>query len=177
MDLYDIFAGAESFHMRKLLEHARGLSDAQLDKPLDNPARVFPWDSPAQSLRELLRRLVSTKEIWTAALTGGVIDRFQYRAAGPTPRPTRFSSRLEKADGTVQSDSRRRAQSQRLERHLRRCAVRAAGDVLLRGHVRARGHLQCLPAAARARRPAALGRQGRGVRLPDQDEASVAPTR
>ena len=36
MDLYDIFARAESVHVRKLLEHARGLTDAQLDKPLDN---------------------------------------------------------------------------------------------------------------------------------------------
>src|SRR4030095_2101555 len=70
MDLYDIFAGAESFHVRKLLEHARGLTDAQLDLPLNNPAHVFPWDSPAQSLRDLLRRLVVTKEVWSAALTG-----------------------------------------------------------------------------------------------------------
>jgi AraC-like DNA-binding protein len=31
MDLYDIFAGADSFHVRRLLEHARGLTDAQLD--------------------------------------------------------------------------------------------------------------------------------------------------
>ncbi len=56
MDLYDIFAGAESFHTRKLLEHARALSPEQLDAPLDNKAYVFPWDSPAQSLRDLLRR-------------------------------------------------------------------------------------------------------------------------
>src|SRR3989442_7013943 len=69
MDLYDIFAGAESVHVRKLLEHPRGLTDAQLDEPLNNPAHVFPWDSPAQRLRDLLRRLVVTKDIWTAALT------------------------------------------------------------------------------------------------------------
>jgi AraC family transcriptional regulator len=71
MDLYDLFAGAESFHVRRLLEHARALEPEQLDAPLNNPAHVFPWDSPAQSLRDLLRRLVQTKEIWTAALTGG----------------------------------------------------------------------------------------------------------
>ena len=97
MDLYDIFAGAESFHMRKLLEHARGLTDAQLDKPLDNPARVFPWDSPAQSLRELLGRLVATKEIWTAALTGGSMsDRNAEQSEQGTPDG--LLSRLEKAD-------------------------------------------------------------------------------
>jgi AraC family transcriptional regulator len=42
MDLYDIFAGAESFHTRRLLEHARSLTPEQLDAPLHNPARVFP---------------------------------------------------------------------------------------------------------------------------------------
>ena len=97
MDLFDIFAGADSFHIRRLLEHTRGLSDAQLDKPLDNPARVFPWDSPAQSLRELLRRLVSTKEIWTAALTGGSLS--DLNTEPPDQRtPAALLSRLEKAD-------------------------------------------------------------------------------
>ena len=51
MDLYDLFAGAESFHVRKLLEQARCLTDAQLDKRLDNPARAFPWPKSAHSLR------------------------------------------------------------------------------------------------------------------------------
>ena len=49
MDLYDIFAGAESFHVRKLLEHARRLTDAQLDKPLEHPAHAFPWEGPAKT--------------------------------------------------------------------------------------------------------------------------------
>ncbi len=71
MDLYDIFAGAESFHTQKLLEHARKLTPEQLDAPLNNKTYVFPWDSPAGSLRDLLKRIVQTKEIWTAALTGG----------------------------------------------------------------------------------------------------------
>ena len=74
MDLYDIFAGAESFHTRKLLEHARELTPEQLDAPLNNKTYVFPWDSPARSLRDLLLRIVQTKEIWTAALTGGTFS-------------------------------------------------------------------------------------------------------
>ena len=69
MDLYDMFAGAESFHTRKLLEHARRLTDAQLDKPLDRPVDVVPWPTPAQSLRDLLWRLVVTKEVWAAAMS------------------------------------------------------------------------------------------------------------
>ena len=97
MDLFDLFAGADSFHVRKLLEHARGLSDEQLDRPLNNPARVFPWDTPAQSLRDLLRRLVQTKEVWTAALAGGELPNLQ----GETPAqgsPDALIARLEKAD-------------------------------------------------------------------------------
>ena len=74
MDLYDIFAGAESFHTRKLLEHARELTPEQLDAPLNNKTYVFPWDSPARSLHDLLLRIVQTKEIWTAALTGGTFS-------------------------------------------------------------------------------------------------------
>ena len=71
MDLFEIFAGGDSFHIHKLLAHARGLSDAQLDAPLTQPATIVPWPTPARSLRDLLLRLVQTKEIWTAALTGG----------------------------------------------------------------------------------------------------------
>lgn len=96
MDLFDLFAGADSFHVRKLLEHARGLSDEQLDRPLENPARVFPWDSPAQSLRDLLSRLVQTKEIWTAALTAGAMPNLQEPASARTPDA--LIARLGKAD-------------------------------------------------------------------------------
>jgi AraC-like DNA-binding protein len=71
MDLFDLFAGADTFHIRKLLEHARSLTPAQLDAPLDHPVRVVPWPMPFRSLRDLLVRLVQTKEIWTAALSGG----------------------------------------------------------------------------------------------------------
>jgi AraC family transcriptional regulator len=97
MDLFDLFAGADTFHVRKLLEYARGLSDEQLDRLLNNPARVFPWDTPAQSLRDLLRRLVQTKEVWTAALTGGELPNLD----GETPAestPDAMIARLEKSD-------------------------------------------------------------------------------
>jgi AraC family transcriptional regulator len=110
MDLYDIFAGAESFHVRKLLEHARGLTDAQLDKPLENPAHVFPWDSPAQSLRDLLRRLVVTKEVWSAALTGGSLPDLNAEPAEQRT-PDALLSRLAAADvefNRVLSDVRNR---------------------------------------------------------------------
>jgi AraC family transcriptional regulator len=97
MDLFEIFAGADSFHARKLLEHARGLSDEQLDRKLANPARVFPWDTPAQSLRELLRRIVQTKEVWTAALTSGPLPELDAEPAAQRT-PEALLARLEKAD-------------------------------------------------------------------------------
>ena len=71
MDLFDIFSGQESWHTRRLLDLAKTLSDEQLDSPLNNQMKVFPWDGPDQSLRQILDRMVLTKEVWAAALTGG----------------------------------------------------------------------------------------------------------
>src|SRR4051794_26750838 len=36
MDLFDIFSGQESWHTRRLLDLAKTLNDAQLDRPLHN---------------------------------------------------------------------------------------------------------------------------------------------
>ena len=47
------------------------LSDEQLDRPQNSTAKVFPWDKPDQNLREILERMVQTKEVWVAALDGG----------------------------------------------------------------------------------------------------------
>jgi hypothetical protein len=70
MDLFDRFAGADSWHTRRLLEHASTLSEQQLDQPLNNMVAVFGWCNPDKNLREMLERIVQTKEVWTAALTG-----------------------------------------------------------------------------------------------------------
>jgi uncharacterized membrane protein YtjA (UPF0391 family) len=45
MDLFDIFSGQESWHTRRLLELAKTLNDEQLDCPLKNQVKVFPWTS------------------------------------------------------------------------------------------------------------------------------------
>ena len=73
MDLFDIFSGQESWHTRRLLELAKTLNDEQLDRPLQSQLRIFPWDSPDQSLRQMLDRLVQNKEVWAAALTDGTM--------------------------------------------------------------------------------------------------------
>jgi AraC family transcriptional regulator len=97
MDLFDLFAGADSFHIRKLLAHARALSDVQLDAPLGTPAHVFPWPTPAMSLRDLLKRMVQTKEIWTAALAGGTFQDPDAEAPAQGS-PDALLKRLEKTD-------------------------------------------------------------------------------
>lgn len=71
MDLFDRFAGADSWHTRRLLEHAMTLSEEKLDRPLNGAVAVFGWCQPDKNVREMLERIVQTKEVWTAALTGG----------------------------------------------------------------------------------------------------------
>jgi hypothetical protein len=98
MDLFDIFAGQESWHTQRLLEIATRLNDEQLDRPMKNPIYVFPFDSPDRSLRQLLDRMVQTKEAWAAALTGGAPPLFD--KAPPEDRtPEAMLARLQKADG------------------------------------------------------------------------------
>ena len=102
MDLFDIFSGQESWHMRRLLDLAKTLNDAQLDRPLNNQIQVFPWDGPDQSLRQLLDRMVQTKEAWAAALTGGSMPLLDN--APPEDRtPSAMLTRLEKADAAFDS--------------------------------------------------------------------------
>jgi AraC-like DNA-binding protein len=97
MDLFDIFSGQESWHTRRLLELANTLNDEQLDRSLTNQIHVFPWSGPDQTLRQLLDRMVQTKEAWAAALTGGAAPLFDN--APPEDRtPSAMLARLEQAD-------------------------------------------------------------------------------
>jgi uncharacterized damage-inducible protein DinB len=73
MDLYEFFSGTDAWYTRRLLEQAATLADEQLDRPIDITFKCFPWDKPDRNLREILERIVQTKEVWTAALTGGVM--------------------------------------------------------------------------------------------------------
>jgi AraC-like DNA-binding protein/uncharacterized damage-inducible protein DinB len=110
MDLFDRFAGADSWHTRRLLEHASSLSDEQLDQPTNSTVAVFGWCTPDKTLREMLERIVQTKEVWTAALTGGDSPNLNTPAAERTPAA--LLARLEKADAefvTFLSDVRNRS--------------------------------------------------------------------
>jgi AraC-like DNA-binding protein/uncharacterized damage-inducible protein DinB len=111
MDLFDIFSGQESWHTRRLLDLAKTLSDEQLDRPLKNKIHVFPWNGPDQSLRQLLDRMVQTKEAWAAAITGGTAPPFDNGPAEDRT-PSGMLARLEKADrafNSVLTDVRNRS--------------------------------------------------------------------
>lgn len=102
MDLFDIFSGQESWHTQRLLNLAQSLTDEQLDRALKNQVKVFPWDGPDQSLRQVLDRMVLTKEVWAAALTGSSMPLME--DAPPEHRtPSAMVARLEKADAAFNS--------------------------------------------------------------------------
>ncbi|MBV9403721.1 MAG: helix-turn-helix domain-containing protein [Acidobacteriaceae bacterium] len=97
MDLFDIFSGQESWHTRRLLDLATTLNDEQLDRPLKNQVKVFPWGDADQSLRQILDRMVLTKEVWAAAITGSSMP--EMNDAPPEHRtPSAMLARMEKAD-------------------------------------------------------------------------------
>jgi AraC-like DNA-binding protein/uncharacterized damage-inducible protein DinB len=97
MDLFDIFSGQESWHTRRLLDLAKTLNDEQLDRPLSYSMEVFPWDGPDQNIRQMLDRMVQTKEAWAAALTGGGMPLMD--KAPPADRtPAAMLRRLDRAD-------------------------------------------------------------------------------
>jgi AraC-like DNA-binding protein/uncharacterized damage-inducible protein DinB len=97
MDLFDRFAGADSWHSRRLLEHAQTLSEEQLDRPLNGTVAVFGWCQPDKNLREMLERIVQTKEVWTAALTGGDVPKLEGVPAAERT-PAALLARFERAD-------------------------------------------------------------------------------
>jgi AraC family transcriptional regulator len=97
MDLFDRFAGADSWHTRRLLEHAATLTDEKLDRPIHNTIAAFGWCEPDRNVREMLERIVQTTEVWTAALTGGDAPRLD--GTPPEERtPKALLARYEKAE-------------------------------------------------------------------------------
>jgi len=97
MDLYDLFSGADSWYMRRLLEHASTLSDEQLDRPQPATRKIWGWDQPDGSLREILERMVQTKEIWAAALCGSEMPSLDGQPASERT-PTALLRRFEKSE-------------------------------------------------------------------------------
>jgi AraC-like DNA-binding protein/uncharacterized damage-inducible protein DinB len=99
MDLFDRFAGNDSWHTRRLLDYAQTLTDEQLDRPLLAVVELLPWRESNKSLRQLLENIVFTKEVWTAALSGSDMD-----MNGPPQSqrsPQAMLQRLEKTDAEL----------------------------------------------------------------------------
>jgi AraC family transcriptional regulator len=97
MDLFDLFDGTESWYTRRLLQQATLLSDEQLDRAVHGTAKVFGWNKPDHDLREILERMVQTKEVWTAAITGGEMPKLEDVPADDRT-PAALLDRFEKAD-------------------------------------------------------------------------------
>jgi AraC-like DNA-binding protein/uncharacterized damage-inducible protein DinB len=99
MDLFDRFAGNDSWHTRRLLEYAGALTEEQLDRPLATVVELLPWRESNKTLRQLLENIIFTKEVWVAALTGAAMN-----MNGPPPSqrsPAAMRQRLEKTDGEL----------------------------------------------------------------------------
>src|SRR5499427_7560286 len=99
MDLFDRFAGNDSWHTRRLLEYASTLTEEQLDRPLATVVELLPWRESSRTLRQLLENIIFTKEVWTAALSGADMD---MNGAPKSQRsPKAMLKRLEKTDADL----------------------------------------------------------------------------
>src|SRR3984957_20438948 len=110
MDVFDRFAGNDSWDARRLLEYAGTLTEEQLDRPLATVIELLPWRESNKTLRQLLENIIFTKEVWTAALSGVDMD-----MNGPPKSqrsPQAMLHRLEKTDAELDrifSDIRNRS--------------------------------------------------------------------
>lgn len=109
MDLFDRFAGNDSWHTRRLLEYAATLTDEQLDRELPAVIELLPWREANKTLRQLLENIVFTKEVWTAALSGANME---MNVPQSQRSPQAMLKRLEKTDTELHrifSDVRKRS--------------------------------------------------------------------
>ena len=97
MDLYDRFAGNDSWHTQKLLDYAARLTDEQLDRPLAAAVEILPWRESLGTLRGILENIVFTKEVWTAAIAGREMANINGTPAAERT-PAAMSARLKKVD-------------------------------------------------------------------------------
>ncbi|HLJ88989.1 MAG TPA: DinB family protein [Candidatus Angelobacter sp.] len=99
MDLFDRFAGNDSWHTRHLLQYAATLTEEQLDRPLPTVVEMLPWRESNKTLRQLLENIVYTKEVWAAALSGTDLEKNDSAQSNRTPQA--MLQRLEKADAEL----------------------------------------------------------------------------
>lgn len=69
-DLIDRLIEHDRWLTDRLFERAKELTDAQLDTELRPGHVVLDFDGPETTVRQMLERLIWTKEVWIAAITG-----------------------------------------------------------------------------------------------------------
>ncbi len=99
MDLFDRFAGNDTWHTKRLLDYAGTLSEEQLDRPLSTVVELLPWRESNKTLRQLLENIIFTKEVWTAALSGEDMDMNGRPKSEQSPQA--MLHRLEKTDAEL----------------------------------------------------------------------------
>lgn len=70
MDLTERLIDHDLWLTRRLLDAAAQLTDAQLDAPLLQPENPVAFEAPEKTLRDVLVRMVFTKEVWVSAVQG-----------------------------------------------------------------------------------------------------------
>ncbi|MFT3890730.1 MAG: helix-turn-helix transcriptional regulator [Anaerolineales bacterium] len=93
MNLNDILIEHDLWLTRRFLEKAQILSDAQLDEPLVGIGNPLSYLGEEKTLREMLHRLVFTKEMWMDAVHG------RKEKEGPDKSMTGMLKRLDSAFG------------------------------------------------------------------------------
>ena len=89
MDLTDRLMSHDAWLTRRILERAASLSDAQLDAPMSVAENPLPFESPETTLRELLNRIVFSKEVWLSGIHGRQL---------PNPPDTSATGLLKRCD-------------------------------------------------------------------------------
>jgi uncharacterized damage-inducible protein DinB len=93
MDVMDRLVEHETWYTGRLLEKAQSLTDEQLDAPIEGADDPVLYLSDTKTLRELLNRLVFTKEMWLAAVQGQPFDERADKSADAMLHRWRVSSR------------------------------------------------------------------------------------
>ena len=101
MDLTDRLLEHDLWLTQNLLDKAVLLSDDQLDAPLVHMEKLLPFEPVEKNLRELLDRLVFTKEVWVAAVQGRQMTKEVDRS------PAGMRQRLDAANGEFLALARR----------------------------------------------------------------------
>jgi len=99
MDLFDRFAGNDSWHTRRLLGIRGYFERGTIGSAAAHGRRTTALAESNKTLRQLLENIIFTKEVWTAALSGAEMDMEGPPKAQRSPQA--MLQRLEKTDAEL----------------------------------------------------------------------------